>query len=264
MLEDVKNRIRRLLPQPLKDRVKTALGRPLGFLHEDWRILERVGQTTTPHVVLDVGAHHGWFAHCWLNWCRSGVVHAFEPTPASFQRIQELYGADPRIRPVQVGVGAEPGRLKLQVHAEASVCNSFLPVKEETWSRIDYRHGAVSECEVDVITLDDYCAGAGIDAIRLIKIDVQGFERQVLEGARHTLARTDFVLVEAGILKLYEGASTFAEIAEWMSAHGFHLYDLRAWHRGNHVLVETDLLFRRDDLAPPVSTQGDRWYVSLR
>jgi FkbM family methyltransferase len=264
VFSSLRSQVGRLLPQSLKDRVKTSLGLPLGFLHDDWRILAGVGQTTGPHVVLDVGAYHGWFAHCWLNWCRGGVVYAFEPTPASFATLCKLYGHDPRIRPVQAGVGAVAGRLRLKVHEGAAVCNSFLPTRSENWQRIRYQEHPISEIEVEVLTLDDFCTRERIDAVRMIKIDVQGYERHVIQGATRTLARTDFVLVEAGILKLYEGASSFGAIVDQMSDLGFHLFDLRAWHRGNRVLVEADLLFQRNALAPPVSTEGDRWYVSLQ
>lgn len=264
MMSALRASLARFLPRPVKARLKSVLGLPDGFLHKDWRILSRTGQKTGPHVVLDVGAYHGWFAHCWLNWCKSGIVYAFEPTPASFARLSALYQSDSRIHPFQVGVGSEPGRLKLQVHEGSAVCNSFLSTKSDTWERIDYKEGPISEIEVEVVTLDSFCARERIEAVHMIKVDVQGFERQVIEGAKRVLSVTDFVFVEVGIMKLYQGASNFGEIVEQMSALGFHLFDLRAWHRGNRMLVEADLLFRRNALAPPVSTEGDRWYVSLQ
>jgi hypothetical protein len=49
-----------------------------------------------------------------------------------------------------------------------------------------------------------------------------------------------------------------------MESQGFHLMHMRAWHRGNLVLVETDMIFRRNGLEPAIRTDVDRFYVELR
>ena len=115
-----------------------------------------------------------------------------------------------------------------------------------------------------VTTLDDFCAERKIAGAYLLKIDVQGYELEVLKGAINILPCIDHVFVEAGIQRLYEGAPSFAEVCLFMEAQGFHLMHLRAWHRGNRVLVETDLLFRRDGLAPPIERDHDRYYLELK
>ena len=244
--------IRKSFPGSLKSPVKRALGLPRTRLHADWNILRPVGPIYREHVVFDVGAHHGWFFHCWQDWCPGAQVHAFEPYPAAFLAMRKQYGADPRVTLNQLGVGDKPGQLALQVMAESEVSNSFLPHKPDAWEEIKYRTGAISSVEVPVTTLDAYAAQAGIDGICLLKIDVQGFELKVLEGARKLLPVVDHIFVESAIRPLYEGAARFTEVVEFLQREGFHLMAQRAWHRGNHVLMETDMLFRRDALAPGV------------
>jgi FkbM family methyltransferase len=213
--------------------------------------------------VLDVGAHHGWFFHCWLDWCPQAEVHAFEPTLESFERMRALYGDDPRVHLTMAGVGAARGELTLNILEGSQVSNSFLAPDRATWESVDYHTGAIRTRSVPVVTLDDYAREHGLSRAHLLKIDVQGFELEVLRGARDLLLRTDYVFVESGIRRLYEGAPSFAETFLAMEAAGFHLVDLRVWHRGNRVLMESDLLFRRDDLAPPVRTERDRDYLEL-
>jgi hypothetical protein len=87
-----------------------------------------------------------------------------------------------------------------------------------------------------------------------MKIDVQGFEMKVLEGAKLMLPLTDYIFVEAGIVPFYEGAPRFTDVYEFLDCEGFHLMAMRAWHRGNHKLMETDMLFRRNDLLTPIDT----------
>lgn len=256
--------LRRLLPQQARTAIKKLLGMPATRLHPDWEVLRLIGPVDRKHVVLDVGAHHGWFFHCWQDWCPQAEVHAFEPTEESFAQMKELYGRDPRVHLVQAGIGSARGELQFNILADSQVSNSFLAPRQQSWQSIEYATGAISQRTVPVTTLDEYCAGHEIGQAYLLKIDVQGFEMEVLKGAVRTLPRIDYVFVEAGIQRLYDGAPSFAEVCLFMESHGFHLMHMRAWHRGNRVLVETDMIFRRNDLAPPLDRSRDRTYLELR
>ena len=255
--------LKQKIPSSIKNPLKKVLGLPPTRLNPDWEILRPIGPQESPHLVLDVGAHHGWFFHCWLDWCPQAQVVAFEPTAESFQRASELYSADPRVCLFQLGIGAQTGELSFNILADSQVSNSFLPPRQTAWDAIEYATGAISQRRVPVTTLDDFCAEQKIAGAYLLKIDVQGYELEVLKGASGILPRIDHVFVEAGIHRLYEGAPSFAEVCLFMESQGFHLMHLRAWHRGNRVLVETDLLFRRNDLAPPINPERDRHYLEL-
>jgi FkbM family methyltransferase len=229
---------------------------PLTRLHPDWKILEPIGPIYRPHVVIDAGSHEGWFFHCWKDWCPEAEIHAFEPSIEAYERSRELYGGDPSIHINNAALGREAGRLELHVMEQSRVSNSFLQPVDETWREIDYHTGARSTRVVNVIALDDYTKA--IESVYLIKIDVQGFELEVLRGAAEALKRTDYVFVEAAIRPLYHGAPRFTEVYEYLVARRFHLMAMRAWHRGNRTLVETDMLFRRDDLMPPIDPSVER------
>lgn len=252
--------IRRLVPQAWKTALKRRLGKPLTRLHDDWKILTPIGPVYRPHTIFDVGAHTGWFFHCWKDWCPDAEVHAFEPAIEAHEKSRALYGGDPKIHFVNAGVGSAPGKLALNMMGQSDVSNSFLPHVAKTWDEIEYRTGAISSRTVDVITLDDYVRAQHIESIYLIKIDVQGYELEVLRGATETLRKTDYVFVEAAIRPLYEGAPRFSHVFDFLDASGFHLTDMRAWHRGNRALVESDMLFRRNELMPPIDPSVERIY----
>ena len=57
----------------------------------------------------------------------------------------------------------------------------------------------------------------------LVKIDVQGFELQVLQGAVSTLKKVQFVLVESSKVELYEGQALFSDVDQFLTQHGFGL-----------------------------------------
>lgn len=191
-------------------------------------------------------------------------MHAFEPFGESFDRMKALYGDDSRIHMNRSGVGAESGESQLNVLTGSKVSNSFLAPERATWDAIEYHTGVIEQERVPVVTLDQYCAENNVESVYLIKVDVQGFEIEVLKGAGRILGTTDYVFVEAGIERLYEGAPSFAEVHSEMEKRGFHLMTMRAWHRGNHRLVETDMLFRRNGLERDIDRAKDRYYVQLK
>lgn len=260
----IMNLVRRVLPQRARTSIKRALGLQTTRLDDDWSILRCIGPLERPHVVLDVGAHHGWFFHCWQDWCPAARVYAFEPFPESYAAMAKQYGADVRVTLCQAAVGDAPGSLTLNVLTESKVSNSFLEPRAETWQRVGYVTGAIETLTVPVTTIDAYVREQGIDGVYLLKIDVQGYELHVLRGAIESLPRVDHIFVEAGIQRLYEGAPSFAEVFEFLTAKGFHLMTMRAWHRGNQALVETDMLFRRDELAPPGDPNRERYYLEFK
>ena len=141
---------------------------------------------------------------------------------------------------------------------ESLVSNSLLSPRNSTWEELRWGTGNVTHTRVPVTTLDAYATAEGLSNIHLLKIDVQGYEMHVLGGAAQILPRVDYIFVESGIRPLYENAPRFSDVFQHLSARGFHLMAMRAWHRGNHVLMEADMLFRRDNLIAPVDESLER------
>jgi len=244
--------LKSLVPAPARSALKRLLGIPQ-TIDPDWQILASIGPVNRPHVVFDAGAFKGYFSHCWRKWCPQAEVHAFEPSTEACDLLQQKFTNEPFFHLNQVGLGETEGQMEYHVASEARSCNSFLPPNEKTLDEMQYRVGAVTTRTVPVTTLDAYCRQAKIAGVYLIKIDVQGFELNVLKGgAQVALPLTDYILVESAIRPLYVGAPRFSDVFEYLTAHGFHLIGLRTYHRGNLTLMETDLLFRRDALMPPV------------
>ncbi len=133
---------------------------------------------------VDVGANVGTYSLLAAAVADVGIV-AFEPSSLAFQRLHEniaLNGLESRISTRREAVGAVPGTVMMTTGCDAM---NHVVVAGET---------VLSE-KVAMVSLDD-ALGAGVaDQLRLIKVDVEGFEEEVLRGAMAVLAAAKPVLI---------------------------------------------------------------------
>lgn len=150
--------------------------------------------------ILDLGAFIGDSALV-LGEHTAGKVHAFEPSTENYKALLktiELNEAEDKIVPVKAGAGAERGVASIQA------CFGMW-MSLNTDGREQLRQDSFET--IPVITVDDYVKEYGIQ-VGLIKVDVEGFEQQVLQGAEHTLRTQRPAL----LLSMYHNASDFFDL----------------------------------------------------
>ena len=96
-----------------------------------------------------------------------------------------------------------------------------------------------------ITTLDRIIATESLPQPDLIKLDVQGFEMEVLKGAAATLQRTRWVLGEVSFRVFYEGQVLFSELAGFLATQGFEVCAFGHSMRSGVPLAQVDALFRR-------------------
>lgn len=103
--------------------------------------------------------------------------------------------------------------------------------------------------EIDVVALDDFKDKIDLDADVLLKVDVQGGELDVLDGAREILPRMDAVILEVSFFRFFDGIPIFDEVVAYMKNHGFVVYDIVAGNTRplDNALGQKDLIFVRTD-----------------
>lgn len=175
--------------------------------------------------VFDVGAYTGKTAGRLGILFPHARIHAFEPSPQSFGELLSLAepaGLGERLIPSPLALSSRAGERALYRH-RAPQTDSLLethPAAIMQWpdGRFDPRPGA----RVQTGTVDSYCAQAGIETIDILKIDAQGEDLRVLQGAGGMLGRgaIGMVVVEMYFVDVYQGQGRPEAIIALLAAHG--------------------------------------------
>jgi FkbM family methyltransferase len=174
-------------------------------------------------VALDIGANEGNFARRLRESGYAGRIVSFEPLAAMYEKLQAASDGDPDWSSLNVAVGAEPGRATLN-RAANWASSSLLPMNPRH-SEAEPRSAYMGTEDCEVVTLDGLRSALLDGGERLyLKLDVQGFELEVLRGAARTLDQVEVVQAELSLVPLYNGAPLFDEVVRYLDERGFGLF----------------------------------------
>jgi FkbM family methyltransferase len=197
-----------------------------------------------PVTVVDVGASTGGFLDAVIAYCGVSKAWLVEPQPARCRELEAKY----RDRGFEVFAGAlsdYDGEAAMDI-LNFDYSSSLLPAMPDAAGAgqgLDL--GVREQIQVPVRTLDSLLAGrASAEPIDLLKVDVQGNELKVLQGAQQSLQRTRLIWIEVSFRPLYEGSAVFSDVYDFLYAHGFYLGAIQEGFRGDgRELLQADALF---------------------
>lgn len=178
--------------------------------------------------VWDVGANVGQFTQLFSEWVGSdGIVVAFEPVPACFEALQGHAAACANVRALNVGLSDAEARLQMHLGRDPrATIHTFLATRDDTPLSI----------ELTVYAGDQLRQSRALPAPNVIKVDVEGFEPEVLRGLDRTLAdpACHSVLCEVhyALLESRGRKHAPAEICRFLAGHGYRLKWVTASHLG--------------------------------
>lgn len=204
-------------------------GLRVGRLHpersEEARTLElirRAGAT----LVLDVGANTGQFARGILDCGYGGRILSFEPLPDAHRALVENASSHSRwsVAPC-CALGRARG--ELPIYRSRNVASSSMLVMRDEHVAAAPETDTVGAETVQVLALDEVAEVRDArDTTIFLKLDVQGYELEVLAGAERTLPRVAAMLLECSIVPCYEGSPLIGDVLAWLSSHGYQTLDL--------------------------------------
>jgi FkbM family methyltransferase len=169
--------------------------------------------------VLDVGAHRGEFSSAIRALLPTAQIYAFEPLPDCCAELAKRFRTNCTFQAFPVAIGASHDRITLW-RSSYPKSSSVLPMAELHKDSFPWSAGN-TPLTVEIRALDEYLEQLKLAEKVLLKIDVQGYEAQVLNGAKEILKRVAYVLLEVSFQPLYEGQGAFAEIHAFLQGAGF-------------------------------------------
>jgi FkbM family methyltransferase len=176
-------------------------------------------------IVLDIGGNIGQTALMMAKKLgNTGSIYSFEPYPVTFQQLEKnlsLNGViSNKIQAVNTALGERPGKMMMyQDCVTNSGANRMVPQAMATTNGND-------QVSVPVSTIDIFVQQESLDIIDFIKIDVEGFEMQVLQGGAHTLADLKpRLFIELDDNNLKKQGSSAAELCRYLQSLGYTIYE---------------------------------------
>jgi FkbM family methyltransferase len=175
------------------------------------------------NLILDVGANTGQFAREMRVRFPHAHILSFEPLPEPFAELKRWADADGNATAHNLGLGETDATLPFYHHVGHSSSSSLLETQASGIATFPQMGRAVLT-EVAVRRLDEVLANLGRTAGpgTLLKLDVQGFEAQVLRGAAQTLRQVAALITEVNIDPLFVGQAEFRTLSELAYAAGLH------------------------------------------
>lgn len=147
------------------------------------RLLDLAGVKKAKTIV-DIGANVGFYSRLVLEKYPGAQVYAIEPVPQVFECLKNNLSAYQNVKTFNCAISSITGSIKM----DFDPANSLI-------SRLK-KEGNV---KVPATTLDDFCTKNKIKTIDILKIDVETFEDQVLQGAQRTLKNVKYLMLEVTI-----------------------------------------------------------------
>jgi len=194
----------------------------------------------TPLVIIDAGALDAFTGSRWTKLPANNVrVHGFEPDVPECDRLNNAAakaGVDFRFHPVALAQHSGPA---LFYRFAEPAANSFYAANDRLVSRWCYTRALTlaSQFEVlersslEAVSLDDWAKMNAITDVDFIKLNVQGAELDILNGAEALLKNTLGLLVEQTFNATYVGAPLFGEVYEFIRNAGFCMFDVVGMNR---------------------------------
>ena len=171
------------------------------------------------NTLIDIGASVGDFINQMLERNNKLRVIAFEPVPEVYKLLSARYTDYPNFTAYNLALGDKDGEVDFYAN-EYTYSSSVLPMSDAHINEFPYTRNA-NLINVAISRLDTLINASNLNKPILVKVDVQGFEKQVIAGGKELLSYVDYIIIEVSFVELYDNQPLFDEINLQMNHLGF-------------------------------------------
>lgn len=195
--------------------------------------------------VIDVGANVGQFGIDIRRHGFKGLIVSYEPVQETFKTLTRTIQKHQPWKTFQLGMGAAESELSINVSGNSGLSSSILEMKSLHQENFPDSLTVASE-RISVSTIDRQLEILGLPPKDvMLKLDVQGFEAEVLKGASQSLPEIPLCFMEVSIIPLYEGEISLLPILNELSRFGHEVIDVfRGIKATDGQLLQLDILTR--------------------
>jgi len=191
--------------------------------------------------IFDVGAHIGESLIEFKEIFPNSLIHCFEPYEKSFRMLRKLDFKNVIFN--NIAVGNNLGFKTFYVYNDLSEISSFFKIDENSLVFKNHVHAKVNkikqkhvEVKVPVTTIETYCSENNVKKIDILKIDVQGYSREVLEGSKSMLKtnKVDVIIIEIIFDEIYGRRDCFYIIEKYLIPNNYIFWDISHIYKDLH------------------------------
>lgn len=201
---------------------------------------------STDITVFDAGAHFGETVVIYNKLFKNPSIYSFEPFLSSFEVLKRNVKTFPNVKIFNVALSNVSGLLDLHVN-KSSATNSILPTSKDSaknWG--ENLLETVETVKINSITIDEFVEKHNIEVIHILKIDTQGTEYEIIQGASKTIEanKIKVIYLEIIIISTYVGQRYPDEIFLLLRKNGFRLFNQYNYtHSKSGELQQFDAIF---------------------
>lgn len=193
--------------------------------------------------IIDVGANKGQFAAASRLFFPNTAILCFEPHPLVFKKLENNVKDLTNILTFNTALGSEEKQLDFLIN-DYDLASSFFKPSEIQILNFPNTINQKS-IKVNVTRLDKLLINK-IERPSLLKIDVQGFEFEVIKGSLGILSQIDYILLEMSLQPMYEGEPLFDEVNDFLRTMGFKIKTVLGMLQGKSgVTLQIDAFYKR-------------------
>jgi FkbM family methyltransferase len=202
-----------------------------------------------PTLVIDVGAHEGEYGLSLRSLGYKGAIASYEPLAASADRLKRIAERDDSWSVRQIALGAQGGTAELHITTGTDMVSLHAP-NARGMQRFPETMRIVDRKTVQVRTLEAEWVDLPANGPVLLKLDTQGHDMAVLEGAEPVLDQIAVIQTEVASRPLYNEVPSLAETLTWFESRGYALSGIFPVSRDvdRMTILELDAVFVRESV----------------